>query len=204
MAGTIPRSDSATLLVRLPGAIELDRRQFFELCRLNRELRIERTAKGDLEIMPPVAGGTSNQNARLTASLTAWALGDGSGEVFDSSGGFELPNGSVRSPDASWVRKERLAELTPEQWDRFLPLCPDFVVELRSPSDSVRELQGKMREYMENGAQLGWLLDPVGRRVHVYRPGAEPEILDDPAQVSAEPLLPGFVLNLRLIWGPRS
>jgi Uma2 family endonuclease len=201
MAKTMTRGGGSPLALRVRPAVELSDEQFFELCQLNRDLRIERTAEGDLEIMPPTGGSTGSRNARLLHLVTAWALRDGTGEVFDSSTGFTLPNGATRSPDASWVPNRRLASLTPEQQERFLPLCPDFVVELRSPSDAVPTLQAKMREYIENGARLGWLLDAPSRRVYAYRPGAEVEIYDDPRELSGEPELPGLVLDLHLIWG---
>jgi Uma2 family endonuclease len=201
MAAILDRTQRTPLVLRLHPALGLSDEQFFELCQLNADLRIERTAEGDLEIMPPTGGGTGNRNFKLTALLGAWALRDGTGEGFDSSTGFVLPNGATRSPDASWVRKSRLSGLTSHAWERFLPLCPDFVVELRSPSDALEAVQSKMREYMENGAQLGWLLDAPGRHVYVYRPGAEVEVLDDPHELSGEPELKGLVLDLRLIWG---
>ena len=202
MATTAVRPDTTALVVRLRPAIELDEDQFFEFCQLNRDIRIERNAEGDLELMPPTDLETGGQNAVLTAQVTMWALRDGTGRAFDSSTGFRLPNGAVRSPDASWVLRSRLETVSPQKRGKaFLPLCPDFAVELRSPSDRLRAVQAKMREYMENGARLGWLLDPVGRRVHIYRPDAEVEALDDPSQVSAEPELPGFALDLRLVWG---
>jgi Uma2 family endonuclease len=137
---------------------------------------------------------------RLSAQLTAWALRDGTGVTTDSSGGFYLPNGAMRAPDAAWVRRERLAGLTAEQRERFLPLCPDFVIELRSPSDSLPVLREKMEEYVENGARLGWLLDAPARRCYVYRPGGETEQLNEAAELSGEPELPGFSLDLDLVW----
>jgi Uma2 family endonuclease len=134
--------------------------------------------------------------------LDAWAENDGSGIGFDSNGGFILPNGAMRSPDAAWVRRERLANLTAEQKQRFLPLCPDFVIELRSPSDPLSTIQAKMREYTENGARLGWLIDPEERKVHVYKPNEPVEVLGNPDKLSGEPALPGFVLGLKPIWEP--
>lgn len=201
MARATARAENPPLIVRLHPVIKLDEEQLFDLCRLNRDLRIEQTAEGDLEIMPPTGGGMGKRNFKLNALLGAWALQDGTGEGFDTSSGFILPNGATRSPDAAWIRKQRLAALAPDQWERFLPLCPDFVVELRSPSDRLELVQAKMQEYIPNGASLGWLLDSADRRVHVYRPGAPVEMLDGPAQVSAEPELPGFILNLHLVWG---
>lgn len=203
MAPSTLQLENPPLLVRLCPVITMTEEQFFEFCRINRDLRIERTAKGDLELMAPTGGGSGDRNAVLTYLLTGWALQDSTGRVFDSSTGFTLPNGATRSPDASWVRGERLVVLTPEQRERFLPLCPDFVVELRSPSDGLASLQRKMQEYIENGALLGWLLDVPNRRVHVYRPGAQVELLEDPPRLSGEPELPGFVLDLRMVWGTR-
>ena len=193
--GPMP-TESTAVLLRLPPGLHLTDDQFYEFCRLNRELRIERTAQGGLVIMAPAGGDTSAKNAEITIQLGLWAKRDGTGRTFDSSGGFLLPSGATRSPDASWVRHERLAALTAEERAKFLPLCPDFVVELRSPTDSLSTLQDKMREYIENGAQLGWLIDPMGGQVLVYRPGAPVERLEAPDSVSADPVLPGFRLEL--------
>ncbi|MDQ3326956.1 MAG: Uma2 family endonuclease [Chloroflexota bacterium] len=205
MVETIIRPPQSSLVVRLAPALHLDDRQLFALCRLNRDLRIERTAEGDLEIMPPTAEETGSQNAALTTLLTTWSWQDGTGTAYDSSVGFRLPNGAVRSPDASWVLRSRLDVFSREARGRgFLPLCPDFVAELRSPSDTITELQDKMRAYMENGARIGWILDPPARRVYVYRVGASVQVLDDPAQVSADPELPGFTLELGKLWGAAS
>lgn len=190
----VPPTGSA-LLVRFPPPLRLSDDRFYELCRLNRELRIERTAGGELSIMAPAGGESSNRNAEITFQLRRWAKRDGTGMTFDSSGGFRLPNGAVRSPDASWIGNARLATLTEEQRERFIPLCPDFVVELRSPGDGLSALHDKMREYLENGARLGWLIDPPGRQVFVYRPGSPPRRLEAPASVSADPVLPGFSLE---------
>ena len=142
------------------------------------------------------------RSGELFLQLRRWADQDGSGVVFDSSTGFELPSGAIRSPDVAWVKRARLAALTPEQKERFLPLCPDFVIELRSPSDRLALLQEKMSEYASNGAQLGWLIDPTTRRVFVYRPELEPEVLQDPLVLRGGPALPGFVLTLQPIWEP--
>ncbi len=200
MTEALIRTEIPPLVLRMHPAIKMDDQQFFEFCQQNPDLRIERTAEGDLEIMPPTGWESSNQNAGAIAQLWTWALGDGTGAVSDSSGGFILPNGAMRAPDAAWVRKSRLQEITAEQKQRFLPLCPDFVIELRSPSDSLTVLQDKMREYIDNGAALGWLLDAPNKQVYVYRPNAEAEQLDRPTTLSGEPELPGFVLDLNMVW----
>ena len=173
---------------------------FFEFCRLNREWRIERTSNGDVILMPPTGGETGGRNFHLTAIFGQWEKADGTGKGFDSSTGFILPNGATRSPDLAWVRLSRWNALTEKEQKQFPPLCPDFVVELRSESDTLSELQAKMEEYMDNGAELGWLIDPIEKKVYIYRPGAEVECLDDPAIVSGDPLLAGFVLNPRELW----
>lgn len=188
------------VIVHTRPAIELDDEQFFQFCRINRDLQIERTAQGDLVIMAPEAGSSGYGGTKLVALFDHWAERDGSGRVFGPSTGFILPNGAIRAPDVSWVLNERLEALTDEEWQRFLPLCPDFVLELRSPSDPLRPLQQKMEEYRTNGAQLGWLLDPVNQQVHLYRLGAGVEVLNAPAAVSGEPLLRGFVLDVPQIW----
>ncbi len=202
MTEAVIRSGHPPLILHTRPALEMDDRQFFEFCRLNRDWRIERTDEGDLEIMPPAGGETSSRNAIITAQMVGWALRDGTGIVTDSSGGFILPSGAVRSPDAAWVRRERLMALTAEQKQRFLPLCPDFVVELRSPSDSLAVLREKLAQYMENGARLGWLIDPESKQVHVHRPETDVQRLDETSELSGEPELPGFVLDLRAIWSP--
>jgi Uma2 family endonuclease len=200
VAETTLRAESPTLTLQIEPVFDLTLDQLYELCRINEDLRIERTARGELEIMPPAGGGSGHRGSKLTAQIETWAERDGSGFSFDSSTGFVLPNGAMRSPDASWVRRERLAALSPQQKERFLPLCPDFVVELRSPSDPLAPAEAKMREYMANGARLGWLIDPATRRVHVYREGGEVELLEDPASISGDPVLPGFSLRLAPIF----
>ena len=183
-------------------ALDLTDAQFFEFCRQNRDTRIEQTREGDWIIMAPTGFETGSRNNEVSRQLGNWARQDKTGVAVDSSTGFVLPNGAKRSPDAAWVTRERLAGLTPEQKQRFLPLCPDFVVELRSPSDSLADTQAKMAEYRENGARLGWLLDAAERRVSVYRPALEIIVLDTPATLSGDPELPGFILDLALIWDP--
>ena len=150
----------ASLALRLQPAIELTREQFFRFCQLNRDVRIERDAEGGIAVTSPTGGETGARCGRLLAAVLRWADDDGSGVAFDSSTGFELPDGAVRSPDVAWVRRVRLARIAPEDRRGFLPLCPDFVVELLSPSDSRPAVERKMEEYRENGARLGWLLDP--------------------------------------------
>jgi Uma2 family endonuclease len=188
------------LVLRLPPGLKMSQEQFIAFCQQNETLRIERNAAGDLEIMPPAGAETSNRNFGLVGTFAQWVERDGTGEGFDATGGFILPNGAERSPDLAWVRRERLDAFTHEQTEKFLPLCPDFVLELRSPSDRLPPLQKKMQEYIDNGAQLGWLLDPRNRRVYVYRPDAPVEQLDDPATVSGDPVLPGFVFNVRAVF----
>jgi len=174
--------------------------EFWEFCRQNDEMRIEMTKEGDVIIMPPTGSETGDRNAEITMQLRFWAKKDKQGKSYDSSTGFKLPNGATLSPDASWVRKERLEAFTAKQREKFLPLCPDFVLELRSASDSLKDSQEKMQEYMENGARLGWLIDPKAKKVHVYRPDEKAKILDNPKTVSGEDVLVGFELDLTEIW----
>jgi Uma2 family endonuclease len=178
----------------------LSEEQFVRFCQENSELRIELTARGELVIMPPTGLETGRRNIRLARRLDTWTEIDGSGVAFDSSTLFTLPNGAKRSPDASWVRRERWDALSDEQRKGFGRLCPDFVVELRSPSDRLKDLHEKMQEYLENGALLGWLIDPLEKRVYIYRPGQPVEVLDDPPEVNGEMILPGFVLPVRELW----
>jgi Uma2 family endonuclease len=178
--------------------------QFFDFCQVNRELRIERTADGDILIMSPTGARSGHRNAIVTMRLGIWAERDGTGVVFDSSTGFRLPNGATRSPDAGWVLKSRLERFSIAEQEKFLLLCPDFVIELKSPTDPVADLKNKVQEYVDNGARLGWLLNPEVRQVLVYRPGRAVEVLDHPEAVSADPELPRFVLDLKEIWDPES
>jgi len=183
-----------------PLATKVSDEEFAELCRLNPELQIERTSEGELVIAAPTGGKTGIRNAKLTMAFGLWAERDGTGQNFDSSTLFSLPNGARRSPDLSWIRNERWEALSPQQQEQFPPLCPDFVVELRSKTDSLKSLTEKMQEYITNGGELGWLIDPSERKVHVYRPGLAAEILDDPETVSGESPLRGFVLDVRSLW----
>ncbi len=184
----------APILKRLRGA------DFLRFSRANEPLRLELSKEGDLIIMMAAGANSGRRNANLTRLFGNWAVGDGTGEYFDSSTGFTLPNGAERSPDLAWIKKERWAALSIKQREKFAPLCPDFVVELRSRTDRLKPLQAKMQEYLENGAQLGWLIDPYKRRVYVYRPDAPMQRLDQPENVSGEPLLPGFVLPVAQLW----
>jgi len=188
------------VIVHLKPVLELTPDRFLELAGINRDLRMELTAEGELIVMPPARSESSDQNAEITMQLRMWAKRDGTGRTFDSSGGFTLPNGAVRSPDASWVERSKWEALTNEQRKKFVPLCPDFVIELRSPTDSLSVLRDKMQEYLDNGAELGWLIDPEQKRVYVYRPRSEAEELHNPEKIPGDTVLSGFTLDLREIW----
>ena len=188
------------LRVRLQPALCPTDDHFFEFCRLNRELRIERDTEGEVTIMGPAGWESARMNSEITAQLQTWARQDGTGTAVDSSAGYLLPDGAVRSPDASWLSNARLASVTTEQRLRFLPLCPDFVIELRSPTDRLSTLQDKMAEYIANGAALGWLIDPLNRQVLVYRPGMDAERLDEPDSLSGDPMMAGFELEMNDVW----
>jgi len=181
--------------------IKLTEEQFYQLCVDNRDLRLERNAQGELIIMSPTGGETSIRNADLTFQVFSWNQKRQLGTVFDSSGGFTLPNGAVRAPDVSWVEKSRWEVLSPEQREKFLPLCPDFALELMSPSDTLTEVREKMQEYRANGCRLGWLINPKKREVEIYRLGQDVEVLKSPKTLSGEDVLPEFVLDLGEIWG---
>ncbi|AFZ34395.1 protein of unknown function DUF820 [Stanieria cyanosphaera PCC 7437] len=181
-------------------SIELTDEQFYQLCLNNRDLRFERNANGDLLIMSPTGGETGNRNAGITAQLWVWNERDKLGKVFDSSTGFKLPNGADRSPDASWIPLVKWNSLTSEQKQKFLPVCPDFVIELLSPSDKLAKIQEKMQEYLDNGTRLGWLINRRDQQVEIYRQGKEVERLDFPSSLSGEDVLSGFMLDLESIW----
>ncbi len=202
MADTIARADGRSFILHLGTALALDDRQFAALTGHNPDLRLERTAEGDVLVLAPTGGETGHRNAGITAQLWTWALRDGTGAVFDSSTGFGLPNGATRSPDAAWVAGGRLRQLTGEQRERFLPLCPDFVIELRSPADNLGAIRAKMAEYRENGARLGWLIDIPTRRVFVYRPARAVVAVAGPLSLAADPEPPGFALDFAPIWSP--
>ena len=180
--------------------VQMNDEQFFDFCQANRDVRIERSKDGEIIIMPPTGSETGDRNAEITMQLRIWAKKNKQGTSYDSSTGFILPNGATVSPDASWVLKERLEKFTAKQREKFLPLCPDFVVELRSASDSLKDSQKKMREYIENGARLGWLIDPKNKLVHIYRVSDKVEVLENPLTISGEDVLVNFELDLTEIW----
>lgn len=195
----IPNQPTDCIQLNLPTNLKLSltHADFVELAAANQDLRMERTATGELIVNPPTGWETGKRNAKITYQLVKWVeeLGGG-GIAFDSSTGFTLPNGADRSPDASWVSQQRWDSLSDEQKQTFANICPDLVVELRSSSDRLQPLQTKMQEYRENGARLGWLIDIQNRKVEIYRPGREVEVLDNPSTLSGEDVLPGFVLSL--------
>ena len=194
------QTPAALLPMRVRPAVALDDDALFALCRANPDLRIERDHDGELIVMSPTGGETGRRNFRLTTKLGVWTERDGTGVGFDSSTGFVLPNGAERAPDAAWVKRARWDALTDAQRRKFVPLVPDFVVELRSASDDLETLHTKMAEYVAQGARLGWLLDPVSKTVWIYRPGAEAHACLDPETVSGEGVLPGFELRLAEVW----
>lgn len=187
------------ITVSLKSLFDLTDEAFYQLCQNNPDVKLERTATGELVVMSPTGGETGDRNRRLTQRLGNWTDEDNTGLSFDSSTGFKLPNGAERSPDAAWVRLERWQSLTLEQQRKFPPLAPDFVVELRSASDDIDTLRAKMKEYIENGVRLGWLLNPQDRQVEIYRQGQPVEILQSPQSLSGEAVLPGFTIDLSRI-----
>jgi Uma2 family endonuclease len=192
---------SSPLILHFPSSMPMTDEQFFEFCQANRDLRIERNKFGEISIMPPTGSETGNRNFNIAGQLYIWAEKDNTGICFDSSTGFKLSTGAERSPDVSWIKLARWNQLTPEQKQKFAPICPDFIIELRSASDNLQLLKDKMTEYMqEPEIQLGWLIDRKHRRVYIYRPGNPAECLENPATVSGENILPGFVLKMDKIW----
>ncbi|NJM70575.1 MAG: Uma2 family endonuclease [Scytonema sp. RU_4_4] len=190
----------SALILQLPPSLKLTDEEFEQLIALNQELRLELDAQGELIIMSPTGGETGNQNFEFYIDLGIWNRQNKLGKAFDSSTGFKLPNGGTRSPDASWITIERWEALTPQQRKKFLPLCPDFAVELVSESDDIEDTQAKMREYIENGLRLGWLIHPQEKQVEIYRPHVAVEVLNSPKKLSGEDVLPGFVLDLEPIF----
>jgi Uma2 family endonuclease len=196
------RIPEAQHTLRLPsGVVDWTEEEFFHFCQSNRDLRIERSVEGEIIVMPPAGGYSGFPNAKAVSQLDAWATKDGSGVAFDSSTGFRLPNGAMRSPDAAWVQISRLQPLSHREKQRFIPLCLDFVIEVPSPSDDIAALREKMEEYRAAGVRLGWLILPEPRQVEIYTP-TEVRTLTSPNAVSGDPVLPGFRLELALIWSP--
>jgi Uma2 family endonuclease len=192
---------SSPLILHFPSSMQMTDEEFFEFCQENRDLRIERNKFGNILIMPPVDSETGNREFHIIGQLVIWSDENGAGIGFSSSAGFTLSTGAIRSPDASWIKLARWNQLTPAQQKKFAPICPDFVIELRSASDNLRPLKDKMQEYMqEPGIQLGLLIDRKNRRVYIYRPGQIEECLENPDTVSCDIILPGFVLNMGKIW----
>jgi Uma2 family endonuclease len=192
---------SSSFVIQMPPSMQMTDEQFFDFCQVNRELRIEMNQLGEISIMPPTGSETGNREFNIALQLGVWTEKDGTGIAFSSSTGFTLSTGAKRSPDASWMKLERWNALSSEQKQVFAPICPDFVIELRSPSDNLQPLKDKMAEYMqEPGVQLGFLIDRKHRQVYIYRPGQSEECLENPETVSADPVLPGFSLNMSKIW----
>ncbi len=181
-------------------ALEITEDQLAQLSSDNGELRLELSAERELIIMPPAFSETGWQELELALQVGIWAKENGTGRVFGPTAGFTLPNGAIRAPDVSWIPFSRWESLGADGRHGFAKICPDFVIELRSASNSLAEVRGKMEEYMANGARLSLLVDPQNRRVHVYRAGQPVEILEEPTAVSGDPVLPGFVLDLSVIW----
>lgn len=203
MTSLLVKSEQMPLAIDLSSLTtrsKMSDQQFYDFCRTNPDLRIERNANGEIIVMPPAFADTGNRNSRISGQLFVWSEADATGEAFDSSSGFTLPNGATRSLDAAWILSERWNALTPEQQASFASIVPDFVVELRSSSDTLVSLKEKMEEYIANGVRLGLLIDRKNRQVHVYRPNREPDILDDPEAVSCEPEMPMFALKMAKIW----
>jgi Uma2 family endonuclease len=186
--------------IDLSPIVQLTRAEFLKLCAANPGMRLERTARGELIVMPPTGGETGNWNSQINGELYLWTRQGQQGKSFDSSTGFNLPSGGDRSPDAAWISLEKWQALTPEERQGFIPLCPEFAVELLSPSDSWKQGQAKMEEYLENGCRLGWLIEPKRKRVAIYRQGQPVEVVENPTTLSGEDVLPEFVLDIQAIW----
>jgi Uma2 family endonuclease len=190
-------------VVRLPaGTLDWSEKEFFQFCHANHELRIERSAEGEIIVMSPAGRYSSFESGEVFGQLRAWATEDRSGIAFDSSAGFRLPNGAMRSRDAAWIPLSRLEQLSTREKEQFIPLCPDFVVEVASPSDNISELRAKMQQYLSCGLRLGWLILPATKELEIYAPTHDVQILRSPDTVTGEPALPGFRLGLALIWNP--
>lgn len=194
------QTETMPLTVALPAIAPMTHEEFYAFCAANRDLRIERTSTGEVVIMPPAFANTGNRNFNVAAQLWIWTEQDGTGLGFDSSAGFTLPNGAIRAPDAAWIKADRWNALTEAEKASFAPICPDFVIELRSTSDTLKGLQAKMDEYIANGVSLGWLIDPQNRVVYIYRPNQPLQTLENPEQVNGDPELPGFSLPMAKVW----
>ena len=188
------------VILQIPKSLKFTDDKFVEMVAANKDLRLELSAQGELSIMSPTGGETGDRNLELGGQVWFWNRQNGLGKAFDSSTGFKLPNGATRSPDVSWIKIERWNALTPEQRKRFLPLCPDFVIELVSESDDLADTQAKMREYMANGLRLGWLINPKNKQVEIYRQNQDIEVLESPLNLLGEDVLPGFILDLQPIF----
>ena len=194
------QTEAAPLTVSFPAIAPMTREEFYRFCEANRDLHIEQTAEGEVVIMPPAFSDTGNRNFNITAYLWVWTEQDGTGLGFDSSSGFTLPNGAMRSPDVAWIKAQRWNALSDAEKSSFAPICPDFVIELRSASDRLNGLQEKMKEYIDNGVLLGWLIDRKHRNVHIYRPNKAVEIIEEPSVMKGDPELPGFSLPMTKVW----
>ncbi|MEM6614086.1 MAG: Uma2 family endonuclease [Cyanobacteria bacterium P01_C01_bin.72] len=188
------------ITVNFNSVLEISEEQFYQLCVHNPEIKFERNVAGEIVVMPPTGGETGRRNAKLIARFIIWNEQTKLGEVFDSSTGYRLPNGANRSPDVSWIERQRWDSLTSEQKEKFIPLAPDFVLELLSPTDYLANTQEKMREYIKSGVRLGWLINPRAKRVEIYRFGQDVKLLDSPQSISDDEILPGFTLDLTNIF----
>ncbi|WP_413175815.1 Uma2 family endonuclease [Anabaena azotica] len=189
-----------SVTVQIPKSLKFTDNEFVEIVDANKDLRLELSLEGELIVMSPTGGETGERNLELSGQVWFWNRKNNLGKAFDSSTGFKLPNGGTRSPDVSWIKIERWNALTPEQRKKFLPLCPDFVIELVSESDDLEDTQAKMREYINNGLRLGWLINPKDKQVEIYRQNQEVEVLQSPKTLSGEDVLPGFILDLQPIF----
>ncbi|TAF06846.1 MAG: Uma2 family endonuclease [Nostocales cyanobacterium] len=189
-----------SVTLQIPKSLKFTDDEFVEIVDANKDLRLELSSEGELIVMSPTGGETGNRNFEMCLDLGFWNRKNNLGKAFDSSTGFKLPNGGTRSPDVSWIKIETWNALTPEQRKKFLPLCPDFVIELVSESDDLEDTQAKMREYINNGLRLGWLINPKDKQVEIYRQNQEVEVLQSPKSLSGEDVLLGFILDLQLIF----
>ncbi|WP_337175857.1 Uma2 family endonuclease [Paludisphaera sp.] len=194
-----PAAVEPAAIMAVPAEVRLkvEPDDFFALCAANPDLRLERQADGGVIVMSPAGSRSGGRNAKLVIRLGMWNEVHGLGEVFDSSSGFTLPSGAVRAPDVAWILRDRWDLVPPAEQDRFARIAPDFVAELRSPSDTLADARAKMAEYAAQGVRLGWLIDPMTKTVEIHRPGRDPEILAKPATLSGEDVLPGFTLDLK-------